>query len=283
MSCKQSLKVGGIEEEVSRRKDNLIKNIDASLNELKRYSTQVFMFKGAKLIQVGSGFYLRYGERLFFISAAHVFDDDPENVRFVFSDDGELHKLVGNFNKHIAPDRRDDDLKDVIAIELAGIIKSDVICADMVDLQSGYQEGIYAFFGYPGTKNGVIYGTREMKNRAYSYFDMSHPASEVTSFTYDDGLNILIRYQHNQTITNGAGPRKGAKMKGISGGPVFWVSPLTDLSGWNKERIKLAGIAIHTVERHQYMAAVRIKVLIDYFNSDQDLVKEFESFQVTDD
>lgn len=282
MSCKQSLKVGGIEE-ANFRKDVLIKNIDASLNDLKQYSTQVFMFEGSKLIQVGSGFYLRYGEQLFFISAAHVFDDDPVNIRFVFGDDGELHKLAGNFHKHIAPTRRDDDLKDVIAIELDGIIKNDVICADMVDLQSGYQEGIYAFVGYPGTRNGGIYGTREMKNRAYSYFDMSLPASEVTSFTYDDGLNILIRYQHSQTITNGAGPSKGAKMKGISGGPVFWVSPLTDLPGWNKERIKLAGIAIHTVERYQYMAAVRIKVLIDYFNGDQGLAKEFESFQVTDD
>lgn len=283
MSCKQSLEVGGIEEEEKRRKDVLIKHINASLNELKRYSTQIFMFKGPKLIQVGSGFYLRHGERLLFISAAHVFDDQPTNVRFVFGDDGELHKLTGNFHKHKPSTRRDDDLKDVIAIELDRIIKSDVVSTDMIDLQSGYQEGIYAFVGYPGTKNGVIYGTREMKNRAYSYFDMSRPASRVPSFTYDDSLNILIRYQHKQTITDGAAPSKGAKMKGISGGPVFWLSPLTDLSGWNKKRIKLAGIAIHTVELHQYMAAVRLKVLIDYFNGDQDLIEEFESFQVTDD
>ncbi len=282
MACKQGLEIGGIEDE-KRRKDVLIEHINLSLNELKRYSTQVFMFKGSKLIQIGSGFYLRYGERLLFISAAHVFDDNPANVRFVFGDDGELHKLIGNFHKHIAPTRRDDDLKDVIAIELDRVIKSDVVSADMIDFQSGYQEGIYAFVGYPGTKNGVLYGTSEMKNRVYSYFDMSRPASWVTSFSYDDSLNILIRYQHKHTISNGAGPGKGAKMKGISGGPVFWISPKTDLSGWNKERIKLDGIAIHTVERHQYMAAVRLKVLIDYFKGDKDLLEEFESFQVTDD
>lgn len=271
-----------VEEETQRRKDLLIRGINASLNELKRFSTQIFMYKGSKLTQVGSGFYFRCGERLFLVSAAHVFDDDPENIRYVFDDNGEIQKLIGTFHKHKSNTKRDDDLKDVIAVELDRAIKSEAVGIEMIDLQPSYQEGIYAFIGYPGTTNGAIYGKREMKNRSYSYFDMSRPASEIASFSYDDSLNIMIRYQHKKTISNGVGPSKGAKMKGISGGPVFRVSQMADLSKWNKERIKLAGIVIHTVERHEYMAAVRFKVLIDYFKGDQNLLREFESFQIDD-
>jgi hypothetical protein len=262
-----------------KRKDQLIKNIDDSLNGLKHYTTQIFSFNDEKLEQVGSGFYLRHNEGIFLISAAHVFDDKPENIRYIFDETGSLEQITGTFYKHISSTKRDDDLKDIIAIELNKPPTNNIIDSSMIDLGSYYQNGFYAFIGYPGTKNGVIFKRREMKNHPYSYYDRSLKAENIDAFSYDDNLNILIRYQHQRIITNGTGPNIGTRMKGISGGPVFWVTSISDLSNWTNERIKLSGVVIHTVERHQYMAAVRLKVLIECLDNLKKC-SDFDTFQV---
>jgi hypothetical protein len=280
MPCNINLFQEQADIEAKKRKDILIKSIDESLNELKRFSTQIFLFRNSKLIQIGSGFYFRHEDRLLIISAAHVFDDEPENKRFVFNDEGNLKQVTGTLHKHITSGKRDDDLKDIIAIEISNMSRNDVIESNMIDLQVNYQHGLYAFLGYPSTKNGVVYKEHETKSRAYSYFDVSLKAIDVKSFQYDDSLNILIRYQHKETITNGVGPNKSVSMKGISGGPVFWIAPMNDLSSWNKDQIKLAGVVIHTVEGYEYMAAARIKVLVDYLTKNQ---PDFQTIKISSD
>ena len=202
------------------------------------------------------------------------------NIRYILNEMGSFEQITGTFYKHVVSTNRDDDLKDIIAIELNKPRTNNIIDSNMIELGSHYQDGFYAFLGFPGTKNGSKYKENEIKNRPYAYYDRSIKAEDINVFSYEDSLNILIRYQHKKTITNGIGPNIGTKMKGISGGPVFWISSMSDLSNWTNERIKLSGIVFHTVERHQYMVAIRIKVLIECLEHMEEC-PEFNSFQVT--
>jgi hypothetical protein len=172
-------------------------------------------------------------------------------------------------------------LKDSIAIELSNYQRKDAIKSSIIDTSTNHKNGIYGFIGYPATKNGPKYAQKQMKNRPYLYYDKSLKTTDVSSFSYDDCLNILINYQHKKTIVNGVGPLKSTKMKGISGGPVFWVSSMKNLSNWNKLSIKLAGITIHTVEMYRYMAAVRIKTLIDAIDDNSQFQDEFDIFNIS--
>ena len=94
----------------------------------------------------------------------------------------------------------------VIAIEVTHLTPQNVFQCEMIDTSSEFKEGWYGFLGYPGTKNGLIYGSEKMKNRPYVYYDKSLEAKNVTSFQYDNRLNILIRYQHKKSISKGVGP-----------------------------------------------------------------------------
>ena len=107
---------------------------------------------------------------------------------------------------------------------------------------------------------------------------MSREAKVISSFQYDDRLNILIRYLYNKTISNGGFPQRGARMKGISGGPAFWISGMENLSDWDKCRVRLAGVVIHTVEQYEYMAAARIQMLVDAIHGESEVQSEFEIF-----
>ena len=90
-------------------KDSLLKKIEECLRELGTYLVQIYRIENSKPLQVGSGFYLRYLSRIFFISAAHVFDDEPSNQRFIFDDAGDFVPITGKVHKHIAEGDRDDD------------------------------------------------------------------------------------------------------------------------------------------------------------------------------
>ena len=261
------------------RKRRLINNIDTELNRLKGISTQVFRKFEGRLQLVGSAFYLTYQGRLFLISAAHVFDDEPVNRRLIFDEKGDLRTVEGRMYKHVAPGRRDDDLKDLIAIELRDIDTRREINTS-INIANPDEDGIYAFMGYPGTKNGFIYRSRALKNRPYAYYDRSLRARDVTSFAYDDALNILIRYQRKKSVLKGLGPQHGPKMKGISGGPVFWITPMQDLADWTPDSIKLAGVVIHTVDAQKYMAAAKIGILSEVIDGVSKFQPEFECIEI---
>lgn len=245
------------------QKNRVLKEINNALAELAVVITQIFILEDGKLKQIGSGFYVELNDGLYLISAAHVFDDEPKNIRYVFNKLGVLQKVKGVLYKHIAEGKRDDDLKDIVAVKLSGIEIKCAIAPNMFDDSNEYKEGLYGFIGYPGTKNGQAFDKTEMKNRPYSYVDKSISASKLKSFAYDDTLNIMIRYDNKKIIQNNMGPTKGPRMKGISGGPVFYLTSLKNLLKWSKERIKLSGVVIHTVEEKKYMAAVRINVILE--------------------
>lgn len=269
-------KIRNKNEELSKLTDA----IDSALDTWKEYVVQIFIGDKDKLNSIGTGFYLNLNERVFFISAAHVFDDYPENDRYIFNNEGEIQKLTGIFYKHLATGKRDDDIKDIMAIEIDNKLEKRVIKQSMLYLQTDYQEDFYAFLGYPGTKNGQKYKEKVMKNRPHSYWDKSIKANEVQSFQYDDKLNVLINYTAKKTIHKDSGPQKGVKMKGISGGPVLLITPPKNLSSFDDARVKLVGVVFHTLERKKYMSAVRLKVLSDYLLGNSNYQDEFETFEI---
>jgi hypothetical protein len=267
-----------------QRKQRLFNDIDTELNRLKGISTQVFRKFEGRLQLVGSAFYLTYQGRLFLISAAHVFDDEPVNRRFIFDENGDLRTVEGGMYKHVTSGRRDDDLKDLIAIEIRNIdTRRELITS--INIANPDEDGIYAFMGYPGTKNGFIFRSRALKNRPYAYYDRSLRVRDVTSFSYDGALNVLVRYQRKKSVQKGFRPQHGPKMKGISGGPVFWITPMKDLADWTPDSVWLAGVVIHTVDAQKYMAAAKIGILTEVIDGVSKFQHEFECIEIvnTDD
>jgi hypothetical protein len=256
----------------------LVRLINAALNSVKGITTQVFrILDGAAPEHVGSAFYLRHRDRIFLISAAHVFDDAPLNERWVFDATGILQLIKGRCWKHIAGGRRDDDISDLIVVEVTELSNSAAWNSAALDMSQAFRSGLYAFVGFPRTKNGRVYKQGQFKYRPYSHWDKSIKAKAVTSFTYDDAVNVLIQYQPKRVVPGHSKfAQRGPLMKGISGGPVFWLGPLRNLSTWNLRRIQLAGVVIHTVELHQYMAGVRIKLAIDLIDGSSSQLNEFE-------
>lgn len=267
--------------EIGRRKEAFLDKVKWALHEYIKCVTPIYLIDEVGPQQVGTGFYLKIYDKVFLISAAHVFDGVLENERYVPTEGSEgFYKVLGRFYKHRAACKRDDDINDLIAIELRETLSEYAFKINDPKFEATFQDGLYAFAGYQGTKNKVKFGTQILRRRPYYYFGKSLQSRNIASFKYSDSQNILIRYTYKKTMTNGLGPQRGARMKGISGGPVFFISGMTNLLDWSIENVRLSGVVIHTVEHHQYMAAARLMTLAEVLEGSSAIQAEFEVFSV---
>lgn len=86
-----------------------------------------------------------------------------------------------------------------------------------------YEENnIIGFSGFPYTKNGTKWGTKEFKNRPYLYFGISKLLKEVI---YDNNRHLKIFNDREKMLNSiGGSINIGPSPKGMSGGGVFHLS-----------------------------------------------------------
>jgi hypothetical protein len=221
---------------------------------------------------LGSGFFVRAGERHFLISAGHVLETLKARQLFYYVSPGITRKLSGRLLLNSWQGDRENDPIDVGVLwlsdeELPPYPEIDKFAIDVSYLRpallprSGRN---YIIVGFPASRSEVNPVAREVAVTAYGYRSHSIEDSAYSKYGLTPGANLVLPLDLEVGFDSSGKHRNFPRPQGMSGSPV-WV--LYDEDGRDDSRvIPIVAVGTKYRKNERLLVGTDIAVALDMIN-----------------
>jgi len=164
-------------------------------------------YDNGKLDQIGSGVLLRFKDKLFLITAAHVSDWSEKGVLCIPTNSG-FNAIAGYFASVLVPKgltrsqdkidmayfRLDHSLVDILNNRLKPLQRNDCWLSDNVQ-----PDDIYTFSGYPVSKSKTK-GDKYL-SEIFSFSGAAAISRKYKNLKYDQETNIIVNFRRKKSVT----------------------------------------------------------------------------------
>lgn len=241
-------------------------------NDILKSTCQFLTAKDGATVPFASGVFIRVGDNYFLISAAHVMEDNHDEL-YVPAENNDSIRLGGELNINSIPSTlsRDDDQIDIAILKLDEISIEFVsnyysfIDLDEVEIShSTRQVPQYISLGYPCTQTKMKYGTNNLISKPFKYITMPATNEIYVQLECNPYRNIVVHYDKKRVLNYSTGKFKtGPDAYGISGSGL-WYIPLQIVKKGQKVEKKLVGIMIEWPKKNRkFWIATRIDIITE--------------------
>lgn len=178
---------------------------------------------------LGTGFFVRSGNDVFLVSAAHVLDTAKTQKVFLYYTPEAIRYLSGSMTRSRSRSNRDDDLVDVGVVRLSGGHLPPYPLADKYAMDISYlrprhrprTDKSYVFIGFPGTKCRVDSVGKCVTVIPYAYRSHSLPESEYISHGLDPNDHVALPLDLKRGFDIAGKHQHFPKPNGMSGSPII--------------------------------------------------------------
>lgn len=242
---------------------------------LLRRTRPVYQLKRGRpereLAALGSGFFIRYHGRTFFITAGHVAREIVDADLFVPTIGTLVESIPGRFAYTRSPTTNpDDDRVDLAFIEVPSIIavrlaEDSAFTAsdwDTRDVPGPHSQ--YLVCGWPAKRNQPSYRKPNILPRnPISYRDACQPIAAYEPLGIDPRTHYAVHFDQKRALDDTGRMIQPPQLFGVSGSPVFffhrYARPLDLLT---IPVPKLVGIAIEVHPKEKTIVATRFALLL---------------------
>ncbi len=186
----------------------------------------------------GSGLLLKFNNRFFMLTAAHVIAEDYNDL-FIILPEKELRLGGQLFSTPLPPSgRREDDKIDIAVLELNNETVKEIgedfsyISVDEIGLSHKciIDQQKYLTVGYPASKTKKIWNKDEISALLYPYVSEVADDFDYKRFGFSKNTHIAIRFDGYITYLNNDNKQIAPKLNGISGCGLWYLDnfPSTD-------------------------------------------------------
>jgi hypothetical protein len=234
----------------------------------------IFVSKGGAddLRALGSCFFLRYLDRYFLVTAAHVATESGEHYTRVHGRPGALapDRINGTFHFIGKPGMQPGtDSTDLAFVELdsthATLARETYFApGDWTEDDPITPQSVYLACGWPSELNDPcsIFPGEPQSQKHIAFFNSSIPAASYANHRLDPTSHYAIEHERRQVVLAG-GLQESPKVPGMSGSPLIFVHRYATREDWLRPRSpKLVGIVIEHAPAGKFLVATRIKILL---------------------
>jgi hypothetical protein len=210
---------------------------------------------------IGSSIPLSLSERIFLVTAAHVFDENKDTTLYVGGVDS-LVELAGTSFRTRAPlSGRQDDTLDFGFIDISETPRDQwsryrFVTPEDFDVDDVPTEHtLYAFAGYPETRNKRLPG-RNFRLSTTVFVLMPTPFKRYRSLRLNPRTHFVGNFSRNKQLDSMKRVVVGPDPHGVSGGGVWRIGRPDELA---------AGIGIEYRSSRSVLVGVRVSLLVAAF------------------
>lgn len=220
----------------------------------------------------GSGFFVKAGEDIFLVSAAHVLETLKTKNLFYYIAPGITRKLTGKLLLNPWQGDREYDPIDVGVLKLAGeglppYPKVDKFTVDISYLQPAFlprEEKDYMIIGFPASRNGVNPIAREVASVVYAYHNYSIKGPDYCKHGLKADTHVALPLDLKVAFDSKGTHRHFPRPQGMSGSPI-WV--LFDENASAEERVfPLVGVGTKYRKKERLLVGTDIGFVLDMIN-----------------
>ena len=253
---------------------DILENTILSLTEHIRLSTcQLFINKkpnSKEFMSHGCGVLLAHGDKFFLLSSAHVFDESPLGVPFIFKSSNETISIGGRQFTSTIPEykTRADDKLDIIVFDLNkdsinALLNTGYKFITLNYIESGFQYNAndYAIImGYPSSR-AKINPTQKTIDRGGMHYVSNFVNHDLSQLGFNPDYHLVAKYpiKNFKHKTADSLRIRGPQPLGLSGSGL-WV---LKKNRYFQEEPKLVGILTEYNENRSVVISTRIDFFVE--------------------